>query len=150
VPADLDGPLAPEDPTNRFAIDRYLVDGRIDALLSAYNPSGLHAGSPTVRRLIPDFQAVERDYYMQTGIFPIMHVVTVQRSLVEKQPWLPASLTQAFTRAKQEAYHRLRNPRALPLAFSQSAWSEQDRLMGPDPWQFSCNRARRTTPGCFC
>lgn len=143
VPNGVGGPLSASDPMSRFRIDGYVEDGSLDALLSAYNPVGLHGSPATIRRLFADFSTEEKRYYRDTGIFPIMHVVTVRRSLLDEHPWVAASLFRAFSVAKQQAMHRLRNPRYLPLAFAQAAWREQDELLGPDPWQYGLTDANR-------
>lgn len=143
LPEGLDEALPAQDPVSRYRIDDYLERGELDAVLSAYNPVGLRATPPTVRRLFPNFRDEEETYFRTTGIFPIMHVVTVRRSLVEEHPWVGANLFRAFSRAKQEAVHRLRNPRSLPLAFGQSVWQEQDQLLGPDPWQYGLGENNR-------
>ena len=36
----------------------------------------------------------------RTGIFPIMHVVGIRRTLAEKHPWLPGAVFKAFEQAK--------------------------------------------------
>jgi hypothetical protein len=57
-------------------------------------------GSPKVRRLFPDYEAVERDYYRRTGIFPIMHAVVVTRELAEREPDIVQAVYRGFCNAK--------------------------------------------------
>ena len=57
--------------------------GEIEALISADIPRCVLESSPRIGRLFEDYQAVERDYYRRTGIFPIMHTVVVTRELAE-------------------------------------------------------------------
>ncbi|QYC45567.1 4,5-dihydroxyphthalate decarboxylase [Nonomuraea coxensis DSM 45129] len=141
LPDGQDAPLLPTDSAARHRIDDLLTTGGVSATVSAYNPPSLLAGDPAVARLFPDFPRVEREYYARTGVFPVMHVVTIRQEVVDRHPWVPASLTAAFTAARRAAMERLRNPRALPLAFVQDVWREQDELMGRDPWQYGLTRA---------
>ena len=61
--------------------DAMLDAGEIDALFSALVPPSMTRGSKNVARLFPDFEAVERDYYKTTGIFPIQHVVAIRKDV---------------------------------------------------------------------
>lgn len=74
-PADVDVAVAPEGE----ALGPILAAGAIDALFSANVPQCVLDGSPWVRRLFPDFEAVERDYHRRTGIFPMMHTIVIRR-----------------------------------------------------------------------
>ena len=62
-------------------LDAMLDAGEIDALFSALVPHSLQRKSPNVRRLFPDFEAVERNYFKRTGIFPIQHVVAIRKDV---------------------------------------------------------------------
>ena len=81
-------------------LEALLERGAIDALVSVVLPRNL--GSK-VRRLFPDFRAVEADYYRRTGIFPIMHTLALKRSVYERNPWLAVSLYKAFCSARDLA-----------------------------------------------
>ena len=83
-----------------------LAAGEIDALCTPRVPAPFAAGDPRVRRLFPDVVAAEKDYYRDTGIFPIMHVVVIRRDVYEKHPWVAQSLYKALLAAKNEAYGR--------------------------------------------
>lgn len=141
-----DGEATPADPTDaaaRHRIDAMLDDGALAGTVSAYHPPSFLAGAGHVRRLFGDPEAVEREYYQSTGVFPIMHVLTIKRAVLDRYPWAAANLVSAFTAARRLAMHRLRNPRTLPLAFSTAVWESQDALMGPDPWAYGLTPANR-------
>jgi len=95
---------------------------------------------PRVARLFPDFRQEEIAYYRKTQIFPIMHVMGVKRSVLEKHPWIAINMFHAFDDAKNAAMKRLANPRVVPLAWYREAWEEQEDLLGRDPWQYGLGR----------
>jgi 4,5-dihydroxyphthalate decarboxylase len=135
LPDGWDAPADKADPMSRFLIDEELLAGRLDAMASAYLPKAFLGGDPRIRRLFADYEEEERSYFRQFGVFPIMHLLTVDSELVERHPWLPASLSSAFARAQRIALARLRDPRVLPLAFAFKAFEDQSALMGDNPWQ---------------
>ncbi|MGD9617980.1 MAG: hypothetical protein AB7H90_22605 [Alphaproteobacteria bacterium] len=68
-------------------LSQHLDSGRVDALISALAPS-CFGRNPKVRRLFPDYRAAEEAYFRCDRMFPIMHLVGIRRSLVERHPWL--------------------------------------------------------------
>ena len=71
-----------------------------------------------VRRLFPNFAAVEADYFRRTGLFPIMHTLVMQEHLCEQKPWVAESLFKAFQDAEEGPAARrqkLVNDRQLDL-----------------------------------
>ncbi|MEC7536424.1 MAG: ABC transporter substrate-binding protein, partial [Pseudomonadota bacterium] len=81
-----------------------LESGELDAVISPPMPSCLQRGAPNVARLWPEYRTAEQDYFRRTGIFPIMHILGVKKTLAEKYPWLPANLYKAYGQAKALAY----------------------------------------------
>src|SRR5579862_120513 len=84
-------------------LDAMLEAGEIDALFSAWLPPSFIKGSAKVARLFPDHEAVERDWFRRTGVFPIMHTVVIRRELYEQNRWIARALMQAFDAAKGHA-----------------------------------------------
>ncbi len=120
-----------------------LVSGGLDAVITARVPS-CFGRSPVVARLFPDYRTAERDYFRQTGLFPIMHVVVVRRSLVERHPWLATSLFKAFSQAKAASIGRLGEIGALAvtLPWLVAEYEETVREMGADYWPYGVERNR--------
>ena len=119
-------------------LNEMLLSGEIDALIAPRAPSAFHLPGRPVRRLFEDFRTVEQAYFAKTGLFPIMHVVGVRRSLVQAYPWLAASLLKAFTRAKDLALAELAEVAALKLSLPWVA-AEQEATaaaMGRDFWSY--------------
>lgn len=113
-----------------------LAEGRLDGLVSPRPPSCFEAGDPQVRRLWPDHRAEERRFYRDTGLFPIMHVVAIRRSLAERHPWLPRNVFRGFADAKRLAIHDLEQTNFLRVTLP---WIELDTvraLMGDDYWPY--------------
>jgi 4,5-dihydroxyphthalate decarboxylase len=113
-----------------------LAEGRLDALVSPRPPSCFEAGDPQVRRLWPDHRAEERRFYRDTGLFPIMHVVAIRRSLAERYPWLAPNVFRGFAEAKRLAIHDLEQTNFLRVTLP---WIDLDAvrgLMGQDYWPY--------------
>jgi 4,5-dihydroxyphthalate decarboxylase len=151
--AELDEDLAftppPDLKITRLPHDRsvedMLVAGELDALIHADLIKPLLDNDPRVGRLWPDYKAEEIRYYQKTGIFPIMHVMGIRQEIVDRHPWVPINLFLAFEKAKAIAMRRLNNPRIVPLAWYREAWEEQERILGPDPWEYGLTEKNRHT-----
>ena len=120
-----------------------LRDGKLDALVAYKPPKCFTEGAPNIARLFFDHEAVERDYFARTGIFPIMHLVGIRRDLADDSA-LCLAVCDAFQRAKQQALEALSMYQALPVALP---WAPADvrrvqALMGPDYWPYGV-RANR-------
>ena len=122
-------------------IETMLAEGEVDALLHPDIIKPMVDGDPRVARLFPDVRAEQISYYRKTGIFPIMHVLGLRPEIVERHPWVPASLMTAFDKAKALAMRRMDNPRIVPLALWREAWEEQREIFGPDPWEYGLGPA---------
>lgn len=123
-----------------------LESGEIDALIAPQVPPAIHERRPGVTYLFPNFPEVERQYFRKTSIFPIMHVVVLQKSLYEQQPWVAASLMRAFETAKDNCFERLGidDPFPVSIPWSNHLAEEVRILMGPDFWPYGIERNRKT------
>jgi 4,5-dihydroxyphthalate decarboxylase len=133
LPDEIDLQSIPKDET----LAEHLNDGRLDAVISARAPSCYHSNDEIVR-LFPDYKTAEQAYYAKTGMFPIMHLVGVKRSIVEKHPWLPVNLYVAFLKAKQLCYEEMEQVGHLAHTMPWPVYElEQVRkLMGEDHWKY--------------
>jgi len=114
-----------------------LAAGELDAVYAAGEPAGFGT-LPQVGRLFEDFQAAEVSYYRATGIFPIMHVIAVRRSLLRERPWIARSLTKAFGAALDIAYADLaqRNALKIMLPWLAAHLDETIGVLGPRYWDY--------------
>ena len=72
-----------------------------------------------------------------------MHTTAIKQEVVEKYPWVPINLMQAFEESKKAAYKRMENPRIVPLAWFRSFLEEQEELLGHDPWVYGLGEVNR-------
>ena len=122
-----------------------LEAGELDAIISPPMPSCLQRGVPNVGRLWPDYRQAEQDYYRRTGLFPIMHILGVKKSLAVEYPWLPANLYKAFGKAKNLAVRDLEAIGALKvsLPWVGAELAETRELMGLDIWSYGVSENRK-------
>jgi 4,5-dihydroxyphthalate decarboxylase len=121
-----------------------LDSGEIDALISARSPSSFVKGSPRVRRLFPNYNEVEIDYYKRTRIFPIMHVLVIRRDVYEKHPWIARSLYKAFCAAKDLAIRNMHISNTMACTLPWLPWEREQlrEIFGPDWWPYGIEANR--------
>ena len=126
-------------------LSQMLEDGEIDALIGPRAPSGFHNKHPDIVRLFPDYIAREQDYFKRTGIFPIMHLLTVHKKKLAQFPWLPASLFKAFEAAKNMAIERLleENEPMVTYPWIDGMVAEAQAIMGKDYWPYGVEENRK-------
>ncbi|HZA54698.1 MAG TPA: ABC transporter substrate-binding protein [Candidatus Udaeobacter sp.] len=126
-------------------VEEMLVAGELDALIHPELIQPILRKDRRVTRLFNNYKDLEIEYYSRTGIFPIMHTTAIKQEIVEKHPWVPINLLQAFERSKELAYRRMENPRIVPLAWFRHAVEEQEELLGQDPWIYGLGEQNRKT-----
>jgi len=127
------------------SISALLAEGSIDAFIAPRPPS-LPRNTPNVGWLFADPVAAAKDYYKRTGVFPIMHLVGVRRTLAEAHPWLPGAVFKAFEESKQAALELLSDTSAtkVTLPFVEERLGEARSLMGDDFWSYGVEANRKT------
>ncbi len=132
-------------------IERNTSDRSLSELLAAGDIDALAGGRhlrphPDVVPLFANAKAVERAFFLETGIFPIMHLVAMRRECYERNPWIANSLYQAFVAAKNRALTQLHRRGAHPymLPWVEHAVREIDEVFGGDPWPYGIDANRPT------
>lgn len=143
VPANVEVTHAGEGET----LGEMLLSGAIDALISVDVPQEVLAGDPRVRRLWVDYEAVERDYYRRTGIFPMMHVVAIRKEYAAEHPEASRAIYNAFLAAKDDkaAYYRdqaAKQHMALMTPWFSQHFAENLRTLGEDWWPYGVESNR--------
>ncbi|HYT53395.1 MAG TPA: ABC transporter substrate-binding protein [Verrucomicrobiae bacterium] len=118
------------------SVEKMLLEGELDALIHPELIQPILNKDKRVTRLFPNYRDLEIDYYKRTGIFPIMHAVAIKQAIVDKYPWVPINLMQAFEESKKAAYKRMENPRIVPLAWFRYFQEEEEAILGSDPWVY--------------
>lgn len=119
-------------------LSRMIADGDIDAIYAPRLPATFRTRPKEVRRLFVDYRAVERDYFANTRIFPIMHVIVIRRDVYRAYPWVALSLQKAFVQAQKRTYDDLGEVAALKsmLPWQTAAVEDARREMGTDWWPY--------------
>ena len=123
-----------------------LLAGELDAVLSARPPHPYSSGDQRVRRMFEDYRTVELAYWKKTGIFPIMHVVTMRREVYEANHWVAMNLLKAFTESKDRSLKRMAD---ITASFYPLPWMDQNtnisrELLGEDFWPYGIEGSRKT------
>ena len=142
LPAGVRMDDAPEGKT----ISQMLIDGEIDGFMAPRPPSFMTAETKNVGWLYRDPTAAAIDWFRRTGIFPIMHLIGIRRTLVEKHPFLPAAVFKAFEQSKAAAVTALCDTSAtkVTLPFVEERLKEARDLMGDDFWAYGLAPNRNT------
>jgi 4,5-dihydroxyphthalate decarboxylase len=119
-------------------LSRMLTEGELDAVFSARELSCFVNRAPHVDLMFPNYREAEMAYYKRSGIFPIMHLVGVRKSLAERYPWLPATVYKAFCQAKKIAIAEMQEMSAtkVTLPWPEVGVEDAVRLMGEDFWRY--------------
>jgi 4,5-dihydroxyphthalate decarboxylase len=134
-------PIGPEQ-----TLSAMLRDGEIDALYTARMPSSFLDGDGKVTRLFANYMEVERAYFRDTGIFPIMHTVVIRREVYEKNRWIARELQKGFEESQRRTYGDLKETAALKamLPWLSAHVEEVVREMGEDFWPYGFQANRET------
>ena len=120
-----------------------LADGDIDGFIAPRPPV---IQSKNIGWLFSDPVAAAKDYFNRTGIFPIMHLIGVRKTLAEQHPWLPGAVLKAFEQSKAAAMAALADTSAtkVTMPFVEERIAEARGLMGEDYWPYGLEPNRKT------
>lgn len=120
-------------------LDTLLVTGELDAVIEPNVLPSITRRDPRVRRLFRDWKSEEQNYFRQTGIFPISHMVSLKQDFVDRYPHAPVALLKAYREARDVALDRVEgsDPRYLTMNWANAAMQEQRALMGDHYWPYN-------------
>ena len=133
------------------SLSAMLDSGELDAVISARAPAAFFRPDGTVVRLYPDYRAAEERFFKKTGIFPIMHLMTMRRAAFEQHPWIAMNLTKMFDEAKRRCFNLIRDFTCarLPLPWAAAIVDEIATAYGPDPYPYGVEASLPTLEA-FC
>ena len=123
-----------------------VAKGEIDCALVARPPDCFMKGHPDVERLFPDYLDMEEKYYLRTKVWPIMHVIAIKTSILDRHPWVAGSLYNAFNRSKNRALRRFYEPGVsrYPIPWATTYARKMRDMFGGDPFPFGIEENRPT------
>jgi len=138
-------PVNIEHNASAHSLSDLLACGEIDALIGSRQAESL-GRHPDVARLFPNYREVEREFYKETKIFPIMHLVAIRRDVYEQNRWIANSLYKAFVEAKNWALARMRfsGSQCYMLPWQVPDVDEINEIFGGDPWPYGVEANRST------
>jgi 4,5-dihydroxyphthalate decarboxylase len=134
-----------ENNTSKKTLGQLLADGEVDATLGTSLPEEVRT-HPDVTRLFPDYVERDKDLYRRKGIYPIMHLIAIKKSVYERYPFIATSLYDAFVKSKKIALEKLFNLRAVRYMtpFLMRDIDEIWEVFNGDPWPYGVEPNRRT------
>jgi 4,5-dihydroxyphthalate decarboxylase len=128
------------------ALDEKLISGEIDAVLGPNVLPSVSRKDPRTRRLFPDYRTEEQNYFKATEIFPISHVVSVNREFVDNYPHAPVALLEAYRKARDVAFNRVygSDPEIVTISWAAAAMDDQRAVMGENYWPYNVTGNVRT------
>ncbi len=146
-------PMAPNLPTGLKltpvadrSLAEMLLTGDLDAVISATPPKPFRDGDSRIKRLFPDHRPAEEEYHGATGIFPIMHVLTLKTEILDRYPWAAMNLNLAFDAVKNNSLQRALDPghSIFPIPWGFHDAQAARHRFGEDFWPYGLEANRAT------
>ena len=74
------------------SLSQLLAAGEIDCAIIARPPTCFLENHPDVVRLFPNYLEMEEEYFERTKIWPIMHIMVIQKHILDDNPWVARNL----------------------------------------------------------
>lgn len=128
------------------SLSEMLASGELDCAIIARPPNCFLEGHPDVVRLFPDFLKMEEEQYERTKVWPIMHIIAVQKRIIDANPWVARNLYNAFVESKRRSVERLFDPAVsrYPLPWLPIYARRMRDLMGGDTFPYGIEENRPT------
>jgi 4,5-dihydroxyphthalate decarboxylase len=128
VPGDVQLKLQSED------VEALLLKSELDAVMLPNIAKSFRAGDPRIRRVFADCRDSIRNYFQETGIFPITHTLVTHERVVAQHPWLCRELVTAFNEADRRCRLEYEYPKRFSFPTAVLFLEEEDERFGKNPW----------------
>ncbi len=128
------------------SLSEMLASGDLDCAIIARPPDCFIEGHPDVVRLFPDFLEREERQYAETGVWPIMHIVAMKKSVDDTHPWAARNLYAAFEASRRLSVERILDPAVsrYPVAWLPIYARKMQEIFGNDLFPFGIEANRKT------
>lgn len=128
------------------SLSEMLASGEIDCAIIGRPPACFLQGNPDIVRLFPNYMKMEEEYFALTGIWSIMHMMTMKKSIVDEHPWAARNLYNAFLESKRRSLERLLDPSVsrYPLPWMSTYARRMRDMFGDDMFPFGIDANRAT------
>jgi len=128
------------------SLSEMLASGDLDCAIIARPPTCFLENHPDIVRLFPNFLELEEQQYADTGVWPIMHIIAMKKSVHDAHPWVARNMFNAFEESKRRSVERLLDPAVsrYPLAWLSSYGRKMQGVFGKDPFPFGVEANRKT------
>jgi 4,5-dihydroxyphthalate decarboxylase len=123
-----------------------IASGELDCVIIARPPNSFREKHPDVVRLFPDYESVERRYYEDTRVYPIMHILAIRKAVLDGQPWVARNLYNAFEESKRRSLERILDPAVsrYPVPWLTAYTVRMQEIFGGDPFPYGIEPNRPT------
>ena len=123
-----------------------LASGEVDAVMVARQPKVFLQKHPDVERLFPDYLKVEQQYFTDTRVYPIMHIIAMRKDMLRENPWIARNLYHAFEESRGRCIERFknRNLSLYPLPGITAYAENLERIAGGDFFPYGIEANRKT------
>jgi 4,5-dihydroxyphthalate decarboxylase len=128
IPADVKIELQDED------VETLMLKGDLDAVLLPNVAKAFRSGDPRIHRLFSDCRTAIKNYFQDTGIFPITHTLVTHERMVAQHPWLCKQIVSAFDQADRQCRLEYEYPKRFSFPTAVLFLEEEDRRFGDNPW----------------
>jgi 4,5-dihydroxyphthalate decarboxylase len=123
------------------SLNDLFIAGELDAIISPEPPFVFQDGSGQIKRLFGAPGSAERAYYQKTGLFPIMHMIGIRKSLIKAHPGLATDIHNAFVAARRMTMEDMKitaraSANRVNLPWFSAEWEATVELMGAEFWPY--------------